>query len=205
MLELLAADGLLAVIRAPDAGTARATARALAAGGLRFLELTLTTPDVLSIIEPLRDELPASVTIGVGSVRTEAEALSAHAAGAAFLVSPHADRRLVEAMVATGLPSLPGALTPTEIAGALNAGAKAIKLFPASTVGPDHVRALRGPFPELAIVPTGGIALDTVDTWFKAGALAIGAGSELTKLDGQPGSSLELQAQRWRATVDRAR
>jgi 2-dehydro-3-deoxyphosphogluconate aldolase / (4S)-4-hydroxy-2-oxoglutarate aldolase len=204
MLDQLEADGLLAVIRAPDAGAARETARALAAGGLRFLELTLTTPDVLSIVEPLRNELPASTTIGIGTVRTAAQAREAHAAGAEFLVSPHAAPALVEAMVATGLPTLPGALTPTEIAGALDAGAQAVKLFPAATVGPGHVRALRGPFPGLAIVPTGGIALGDVDAWFAAGVSAIGAGSELTKCDGRRGA-LEEQAEQWRAAVDRAR
>jgi 2-dehydro-3-deoxyphosphogluconate aldolase/(4S)-4-hydroxy-2-oxoglutarate aldolase len=204
MLDQLEADGLLAVIRAPDADAARDTARALAAGGLHFLELTLTTPDVLSIVEPLRNELPASTTIGIGTVRTAAQAREAHAAGAEFLVSPHAAPALVEAMVATGLPTLPGALTPTEIAGALDAGAQAVKLFPAATVGPGHVRALRGPFPGLAIVPTGGIALGDVDAWFAAGVSAIGAGSELTKCDGRRGA-LEEQAEQWRAAVDRAR
>jgi 2-dehydro-3-deoxyphosphogluconate aldolase / (4S)-4-hydroxy-2-oxoglutarate aldolase len=204
MLDQLEADGLLAVIRAPDANAARETARALAAGGLRILELTLTTPGVLSIIEPLRDELASSTTIGIGTVRTAVQAREAHAAGAEFLVSPHAAPALVEAMVATGLPTLPGVLTPTEIAGALDAGAQAVKLFPAATVGPGHVRALRGPFPGLAIVPTGGIALGDVDAWFAAGVSAIGAGSELTKSDGRRGA-LEQQAEQWRAAVDRAR
>jgi 2-dehydro-3-deoxyphosphogluconate aldolase / (4S)-4-hydroxy-2-oxoglutarate aldolase len=206
MLEQLSADGLLAVIRTPDAEAARRTAHALVAGGLRFIELTLTTPEVLSIVEPLRDELPAPVMVGMGSVRTVAEAREAHAAGAEFLVSPHADPRVVEAMLATELPALPGALTPTEVAAVLSAGAQAIKLFPASTVGPGYVRSLRGPFPELMVIPTGGIGLDDLEAWFQAGVVAIGAGSELTKVSHHAaGDQLEVQAARWRAAVDRAR
>jgi 2-dehydro-3-deoxyphosphogluconate aldolase/(4S)-4-hydroxy-2-oxoglutarate aldolase len=206
MLEQLSADGLLAVVRAPDADAARRSARALVAGGLRFIELTLTTPDVLSIIEPLRDELSPSVTIGIGTIRTAADARDAHAAGAEFLVSPHADPLVVDAMLATDLPVLPGALTPTEVAAALNAGAQAIKLFPASTVGPGHVRSLLGPFPGLMVVPTGGIGLDDLEAWFAAGVVAVGAGSELTKIshDASRGQ-LELRAAQWRAAVDRAR
>jgi 2-dehydro-3-deoxyphosphogluconate aldolase/(4S)-4-hydroxy-2-oxoglutarate aldolase len=205
MLEQLSADGLLAVVRAPDAEVARRTARALVAGGVRFIELTLTTPDVLALVEPLRHELPSSVTIGVGSVRTAVQARDAHAAGAAFLVSPHGDPRLVDAMLSTGLPSLPGVLTPTEVAAALNAGAQAVKLFPAATVGPAHVRALRGPFPGLAIIPTGGIGLSDIDAWFEAGVAAIGAGGELTTISDGAQGALELQARRWRAAVDSAR
>jgi 2-dehydro-3-deoxyphosphogluconate aldolase/(4S)-4-hydroxy-2-oxoglutarate aldolase len=201
VLNELRADGLLAVVRASDAAGARATARALVAGGLRFIELTLTTPGVLAVVDELRSELPADVTVGIGSVRSNGDARDARAAGAQFLVSPHADPSLVDAMVATELLALPGALTPTEVAGALAAGAPAIKLFPASTVGPGHLKALRGPFPELLVVPTGGIAPDDVQGWFEAGALAIGAGSALT--GGATG--LHDQAQAWRSAIDEAR
>jgi 2-dehydro-3-deoxyphosphogluconate aldolase/(4S)-4-hydroxy-2-oxoglutarate aldolase len=203
MLTALRADGLLAVVRAPDAAGAEATAHALVAGGLRVIELTLTTPGVLASVERLRSTVPAGVLVGIGSVRSAADAQEACAAGAEFLVSPHADPALVAAMLATGLPTLPGALTPTEVAGALDAGAEAVKLFPASTVGPRHLRALRGPFPELAVVPTGGIALADAAAWFGAGAVAIGAGSELTGVDDpRDVAALERQARRWRAAVD---
>jgi 2-dehydro-3-deoxyphosphogluconate aldolase/(4S)-4-hydroxy-2-oxoglutarate aldolase len=206
VLNELRADGLLAVVRAPEAAHARTAAQALVAGGLRFIELTLTTPDVLAVVEDLRSELPGDATVGIGSVRSARDAREAHAAGAQFLVSPHADPALVEAMLATELPALPGALTPTEVAGALAAGASAIKVFPASSVGPGHVNALRGPFPELLVVPTGGIALPEVGAWFDAGVLAIGAGSELTKTPPGTGSAgLERQARAWRSAVDEAR
>jgi 2-dehydro-3-deoxyphosphogluconate aldolase / (4S)-4-hydroxy-2-oxoglutarate aldolase len=203
MLSALRADGLVAVVRAPDAAGAEATAHALVAGGLRVIELTLTTPGVLGSVERLRSELPAGVLVGIGSVRCSAEAQDACAAGAEFLVSPHADPALVAAMLATGLPALPGALTPTEVAGALGAGAQAVKLFPASTVGPRHLRALRGPFPDLVVVPTGGIALADAEAWFRAGAVAIGAGSELTGVhDPRDLGALERQGRTWRAAID---
>ena len=203
MLTALRADGLLAVVRAADGARAEAMAHALVGGGLRVIELTLTTPGVLGSVERLRSALPAGVLVGVGSVRTPADARQACAAGAEFLVSPHADPALVAAMLATGLPALPGVLTPTEVAGALDAGAQAVKLFPASTVGPRHLRALRGPFPGLVVVPTGGIALADADSWFRAGAAAIGAGSELTGVgDDLDVAALERQARAWRARID---
>jgi 2-dehydro-3-deoxyphosphogluconate aldolase/(4S)-4-hydroxy-2-oxoglutarate aldolase len=206
VLNELRSDGLLAVVRAADAAGARTVARSLVAGGLRFIELTLTTPGVLGIVEALRSELPGDATVGLGSIRSADDARDARAAGAQFLVSPHADPVLVEAMLATELPALPGALTPTEVAGALAAGAQAIKIFPASTVGPGHVKALRGPFPELLAVPTGGISLADVGAWFDVGVVAIGAGSELTRLPPASGAAgLERQARAWRSAVDLAR
>jgi 2-dehydro-3-deoxyphosphogluconate aldolase/(4S)-4-hydroxy-2-oxoglutarate aldolase len=127
----------------------------------------------------VRDGLAADVVVGAGTIRDRDQLDAAVAAGADFLVTPHLDPRLLEAMLATGVPVLPGVMTPSEVAAALDAGAQAVKLFPASTVGPRHLRALRGPFPDLPVVPTGGIGAADVRSWLDAGALAIGAGSEL--------------------------
>jgi 2-dehydro-3-deoxyphosphogluconate aldolase/(4S)-4-hydroxy-2-oxoglutarate aldolase len=172
-------DGLIAVVRGGGARAALRTGVALAAGGVRSVELTFTTPEVLSVVAKLRDEVPAGTAVGVGTVRTAEQARAAAAAGAEFLVSPGGDARLVEAMLATGLPCLPGAMTPSEVASLLAIGVTQVKLFPASTVGPAHLRALRGPFPELAAVPSGGIGLGEVVEWFEAGAVAVAAGGEM--------------------------
>jgi 2-dehydro-3-deoxyphosphogluconate aldolase/(4S)-4-hydroxy-2-oxoglutarate aldolase len=178
-LARLRAAAVVAVLRADTADQAVDAARALAEGGVRAIELTFTTPGVAGALRRVRDELPAGVVVGAGTIRDRDQLDAAVAAGAEFLVTPHLDPALLEAMLATGLAVLPGVLTPSEVAGALGAGATAVKLFPASTVGPKHLKALLGPFPGLAIVPTGGIAAGDVRTWLDAGAIAVGAGSEL--------------------------
>jgi 2-dehydro-3-deoxyphosphogluconate aldolase/(4S)-4-hydroxy-2-oxoglutarate aldolase len=202
MLSVLAEERLLAVVRAEDADSARRAAEALIAGGIKIVELTLTTPGVLPVVGRLRESTGDDVVVGVGTVRDPQDALAAAEAGAQFLVSPHAAPPLVDAMLATGVPALPGALTPTEVAGALAAGASVVKLFPAATVGPAHLRALRGPFPELTVVPTGGVDLDRAPAWLSAGAVAIGAGSELLGRGPIDPDALEQRVAEWRAAID---
>jgi 2-dehydro-3-deoxyphosphogluconate aldolase/(4S)-4-hydroxy-2-oxoglutarate aldolase len=153
---------------------------ALAAGGVGVLEVTLDSDGALAAIERLR---VAPLLVGAGTVRSLAEAEAAVAAGAAFLVSPHTDPAIVDWAAQRGVPAMPGAFTPTEVAGAWDAGAAAVKLFPASVGGPALVRELRGPFADVPFVPSGGVTADNAPAFLAAGALAVGLGSWLTGPD----------------------
>ena len=170
---------VVAVLRADTAAAAVDAAVALAEGGVRAVELTFTTPGAASALSAARDRLPPHVVLGAGTIRTRADLEAALDAGAEFLVTPHLDPVLLGAMLASGRLTLPGVYTPSEVAAALAAGAQVVKLFPAATAGPAHLKALRGPFPELQVIPTGGIGPRDVPTWLGAGAVAVGAGGEL--------------------------
>lgn len=177
-LERLAAERLAAVLRVDHAEQVAPTVEALVAGGIAVIELTFTTPGVEAELRRAKEAHP-DMLLGAGTIRTAGEARSAAGAGADFLVTPHLRPDLLEACLATGRLVLPGVLTPSEVAAALDGGASAVKLFPASTVGTAHLRSLFGPFPGLRVVPTGGIGLDDVGDWLDAGATAVGVGGEL--------------------------
>ena len=169
---------LVAVLRVRSAERVEPAVDALVAGGIAAVELTFTTPGVAAELEAARRRHP-DLLLGAGTVRRAEEARAAAEAGAEFLVMPHLDTDLLAACLATGLASLPGVFTPSELAAALVAGAEVVKLFPAGPAGPAHMRALLGPFPGVPIVPTGGIGRDDVAIWLRAGALAVGVGGEL--------------------------
>jgi Entner-Doudoroff aldolase len=151
----------------------------LAEAGLGVLEVTLDHPGALDALGAMAQALGDDVVLGAGTVRDPALPAQAAAAGARFCVSPELDVAVVEATLAAGLEPVPGTLSPTEIATALRAGARMVKLFPAGALGPGYLRALLGPFADLAVVPTGGIRHDEVAPWLDAGALAVGLGSDL--------------------------
>jgi 2-dehydro-3-deoxyphosphogluconate aldolase / (4S)-4-hydroxy-2-oxoglutarate aldolase len=174
-VEALADARVIAVVRAADAETAVRTADALVEGGIRAIELTFTTPAVGDALAELAQRHPG-VLLGAGTVTEEAQIDAATEAGASFLVSPGSPPELVQSMAATGRTVIAGCLTPTEIMGALAAGAHAVKLFPASAFGPGYLAALRGPFPQLKVIPTGGIRPADVDRWIEGGAIAVGIG-----------------------------
>jgi 2-dehydro-3-deoxyphosphogluconate aldolase/(4S)-4-hydroxy-2-oxoglutarate aldolase len=169
---------VVAVLRVSSGELVEPAVDALVAGGIGAVELTFTTPGVAAELEAARGRHP-QLLLGAGTIRRAEEASVAAEAGAEFLVMPHMDRRLLAACLTTGLPSMPGVFTASELASALDAGTAVVKLFPAGTVGPAHMRALLGPFPGVPIVPTGGIGLDDVSTWLRAGALAVGVGGAL--------------------------
>lgn len=171
--------GLIAVIRAARPDEAVRVAGALLAGGIPAVELTFSTPGATEALAEVRRRYGEEVLIGAGTIREPAQVEAAVRAGAAFLVTAHLRLDLLAAMLQTGLPVAPGVFTPSEVAQALDAGAQAVKLFPASTGGPRHLRALLGPFRGLRVIPTGGIGIDDLGGWFAAGALAVGIGSEL--------------------------
>lgn len=158
-----------------------AVARALRDAGIHAFEVTLNRPEALDQIADLTAAFdPDELLVGAGTILDAGAGAQAVAAGARFLVSPHTDTRLVEWAASRGLPAFPGAFTPTEIHAAWRAGAAAVKLFPASAVGPTFVREFRGPFGDIPLVPTGGITLETAAAYIRAGALAVGVGGWLT-------------------------
>jgi 2-dehydro-3-deoxyphosphogluconate aldolase / (4S)-4-hydroxy-2-oxoglutarate aldolase len=177
-LSRLGQARLVAVLRVPAPELVEPAVEALVAGGIEAVELTFTTPGVAAELAAARRRHP-DILLGAGTIRRPDEARAAADAGADFLVMPHLDRELLRACLATGLPSLPGVFTASELGAALGAGAEVVKLFPAGTGGPGHMRALFGPFPGVPVVPTGGIGLDDVGAWLAAGALAVGVGGEL--------------------------
>jgi 2-dehydro-3-deoxyphosphogluconate aldolase/(4S)-4-hydroxy-2-oxoglutarate aldolase len=179
VLQRLREARVAAVIRADDAESAVAIAEAVVEGGLTAVELTYTTPEAGDAIARARSRLGRDVLVGAGTLTTPAQVAEAAAAGADFLVTPHLDHALLEAMLASGVLALPGVLTPSEVASALAHGAAAVKLFPAASGGTPHLRALFGPFPGIKVVPTGGIALADVGGWLEAGAWAVGVGGGL--------------------------
>jgi 2-dehydro-3-deoxyphosphogluconate aldolase/(4S)-4-hydroxy-2-oxoglutarate aldolase len=146
---------------------------------VRSIELTLSTDGVFDEIENLRSTFGASAEIGVGTVTTVEQAVTAIEAGAAYLVTPVTNAAIIEASVSRGVPIYPGGLTPTELHAGWTAGGTAVKVFPASVVGEGYVSMLRGPFPDIQIIPSGGVGTDDAVRWVKAGALAVSVGGPL--------------------------
>jgi 2-dehydro-3-deoxyphosphogluconate aldolase/(4S)-4-hydroxy-2-oxoglutarate aldolase len=204
-LDRLRSAKVVAVLRSATADDAVRIAEALVDAGVRAIEITYSTPDVAAALRRVCEGVGPDILVGAGTLTDAAHAREAAAAGAQFLVSPHLDLRLLEAMLETGLTALPGILTPTEAIAARAHGAPAVKLFPASSVGPAHLRALRAPFPDLKVVPTGGIGAATAAEWLAAGAWAVGVGGELAPavLDGADArAALTARAQALLATVE---
>jgi 2-dehydro-3-deoxyphosphogluconate aldolase / (4S)-4-hydroxy-2-oxoglutarate aldolase len=180
--------GVVAIGRHVPVAAAPAIAEALAAGGVRAFELTLNDPETAalrSIEAAARGAAELGLEIGAGTVLTIAAAERALDAGATFLVMPHLDPGLVAWAAARGVPTLPGCATPTEVLAAWRAGAAAVKVFPASSLGAAFVRECRGPFPDIPLLPTGGVTLETAPAFIAAGAIGVGMGGWLLG-DGQP-------------------
>lgn len=167
------------MLRAGRASDYASVAATLAQAGIRSIEVTLSTPGTLDHLEKLRNSVPDETEIGVGTVTTLVQAIAAIEAGADFLVTPVTDTAIIEASVAAGIPIYPGGLTPTELHAGWSAGATAVKVFPATVVGPDYVSQLRGPFPNIEIIPSGGVGINEITLWMKAGALAVSLGGPL--------------------------
>jgi len=178
-LAALRAATVVAVLRAPSAAAGIRATDALVAGGVTGIEITYSTPDAAAVLREVRRRHGPGVYLGAGTVLTAAQADEAVDAGAEFLVSPGTAPALTRAMLSTGLTVLSGALTPSEVIAAVSLGVHVVKLFPASLGGPAFLRALRGPFPHVSFVPTGGVTADNLGEWLAAGAVAVGAGGEL--------------------------
>lgn len=179
VLDRIESLGLLAVLRGPSPELTVRMVEALAAGGVYGIEITYSTPNAEAVVAELEEKFGDRILLGMGTLIRPEQAASAKAAGAQFLVSPVCDPELVRAMVATGLPVMAGALTPTEVLQAHQLGSDVVKIFPGSMTGPSYIKALKGPFPYIRMMPTGGVNAGNIADWFAAGVVAVGAGSEL--------------------------
>lgn len=183
ILEKVKELGLLAVIRGPSAELTVQMVEALIKGGVLGIEVTYSTPNAEEVVKILSDKYGDKIVLGMGTLTKTDQAESAKKAGANFLVSPICEPTLVKSMVASGLLTMAGALTPTEVFQAYSLGTDVVKIFPGSLGGPAYVKALKGPFPYIPMMPTGGVSAANVADWFKAGVVAVGAGSELCPPD----------------------
>lgn len=203
MTDALLASGVIAVVRLPDTTNLRGATAALAAGGVGGLEITLTTPGALEAISDLAsDEEVKGCMIGAGTVLDVKAARDVIARGARFVVSPTFDRFVVRYCNDHHVPCLPGALTPTELLAASRAGAAAVKLFPASAVGPRYLREVLAPLPFLRVVPSGGVSLENAGEWIRAGAAAVSVGSALVSPELMREAAWAELTRRARALVD---
>ncbi|MGW0432486.1 bifunctional 4-hydroxy-2-oxoglutarate aldolase/2-dehydro-3-deoxy-phosphogluconate aldolase [Micromonospora sp. NPDC003197] len=183
---------LLAVIRGTDTAATVATGLALLAEGVRIVEVALTTPGAPLAIETLRGQAPAGALVGAGTVLTTADVADVAAAGAQFIVTPALAESIPEA-VGRGLPVSAGALTPTEAYRAIELGASAVKLFPASVGGPAYLKAVREPFPNIPFVAVGGVGLAEMSAYLNVGAIAVGVGGPLVGDAASGGSLADLR------------
>jgi 2-dehydro-3-deoxyphosphogluconate aldolase/(4S)-4-hydroxy-2-oxoglutarate aldolase len=171
--------GVVAIIRMQDPAAVRSVVDALAEGGVRAVEVTMTVPRPIELIGEIAPTLPKGFLFGAGTVLDGDTVKRAVAAGARFIVSPVFRRDVIEAAHQEGVPVMPGCFTATEILNAWDAGADIVKVFPATSVGPSYVKDIRGPLPQVKLMPTGGVSIDNVGEWLKAGAVAVGVGSAL--------------------------
>lgn len=178
--EEIVRAGALAVLRFRRGDPAREVVSALTAGGVVGVEVTMTSPGAIDLIASLRRDPPGSgVLLGVGSVRDAATVRAAVDAGACYVVSPAIIPEVIDAARGAGVAALPGAYTPSEMAHAVERGADLVKVFPADTLGPGFIRAVRAAMPDLRLVPTGGVTPENAGEWLSAGAVAVGLGSAL--------------------------
>ena len=171
--------GVVAVIRIQEPDRLRAVIDALADGGVRALEVTMTVPGAIELIEELSSTLPNDILLGAGTVLESATAGRVIEAGASFVVSPVLRPAIIDVCHRQGVPALPGCFSPTEILTAWESGADIVKVFPATALGPGFFTDVRGPLPHVKLMPTGGVTLDNAGEWIRAGAVAVGVGTAL--------------------------
>lgn len=170
---------VVAILRGDFGGREQEMVAAMIEGGLTAVEVTLNSPDALKKIAQLATRFSEHCAIGAGTVLTPSEVQQVADAGGRFIVSPNCDPRVIQASKTHNLVSLPGAFTPTEIVSAIEAGADAVKLFPATSLGPGYVKAVRAPLNDVRLIPTGGVTPEMAREYLAVGAWAVGVGSEL--------------------------
>ena len=180
ILKDLTESGVVAVIRADNEEQAINISKACLAGGIKGIELTFTVPGAADVIKTLADKFGNEMLIGAGTVLDSETARIAILAGANYIISPGFDAETAKLCNRYQVPYMPGCMTITEMITAMESGADIVKLFPGSAFGPDYVKAVKGPLPHANIMPTGGVNLNNIDQWIKAGCIAVGAGSDLT-------------------------
>ncbi|MCU1403416.1 MAG: 2-dehydro-3-deoxyphosphogluconate aldolase [Microbacteriaceae bacterium] len=200
---VLRANPIIAVLRAADARDYDSVVDTLGANGIRSIELTLSTPGTFEHLPAMIERVGTDVEIGIGTIVTADQARRAIDAGARYLVTPIINLEVIALAVQNAIPVFPGGLTPTELFSGWAAGATAVKIFPAETVGPQYGGHLRGPFPDIEFIPSGGVGLEDIPTWLKAGAVAVSLGGPLVG-DALRGGSLDALAERSRRAVEAA-
>jgi 2-dehydro-3-deoxyphosphogluconate aldolase / (4S)-4-hydroxy-2-oxoglutarate aldolase len=190
--------GLVAIVRAPSADEALATVEAIHAAGVSVIEVTMTVPGAIGVLEKLAAKLGSKVLLGAGTVLDPETARACILAGAEFLVSPNLNVKVIEVTRRYSKVSIPAGLTPTEVVTAWEAGADFVKIFPCSAMGgADYIKALKAPLPQVEMIPTGGVSLENCGTFFKAGAAAVAVGGELV-------DKKAVQEKRWDAVTKTA-
>jgi 2-dehydro-3-deoxyphosphogluconate aldolase/(4S)-4-hydroxy-2-oxoglutarate aldolase len=177
--EAIERAGVVAVIRLPDAAKLRTVIDALAAGGIRVFEITMTVPRAIELIAETTASLADDLVVGAGTVLDASTAARAIAAGARFVVGPVFRRDVIAECHRHECPAIPGCFSPTEILDAWDAGADIVKVFPATSLGPGFFKDVRAPLPHVKLMPTGGVSVENAGTWIRAGAVAVGVGSAL--------------------------
>jgi 2-dehydro-3-deoxyphosphogluconate aldolase/(4S)-4-hydroxy-2-oxoglutarate aldolase len=173
--------GVVAIIRTQDAARVSAVVEALARGGVRAIEITMTVPGAVDAIRSAAATLPDDIVIGAGTVLDAATAEKVIDAGAQFVVAPTFSPETIRACHARDVPVMPGCFTPSEMLTAWQLGADVIKVFPATTLGPGYLKDVRAPLPQLKLMPTGGVTPGNAGDWIRAGAVALGIGSALVE------------------------
>ena len=183
VLERIKAVGIVPVVRAPTVDDALRVCEAIRAGGIDVIELTMTVPEPVRLLEDLAKRWGDEVVLGAGTVLDSETARACILAGAAFVVSPALDEPTITCCRTYGIPVLPGALTPTEIVRASRAGADMVKVFPCGSMGgASYIKSLKAPLPHIDLIPTGGVSLTNLADYIRAGVSAVGAGAELVDI-----------------------
>jgi len=194
--------GVVAVIRLRDGKRLRGVVDALIEGGVKAMEVTMTVPGAVGLIEDVARDLPAGFIMGAGTVLDPETARQVILAGAQFLVSPILSLPTIEMAHRYDVAIMPGCLTPTEILTGWQAGADAIKVFPATTFGPGYIKDVKAPLPQVKLLPTGGVTLTNAGEWIRAGACAVGVGSALLDTKAIDEGRFEVIAENARTLVD---
>jgi len=179
VLEAVERAGIVAVIRIKEPERLKAVVDAIAEGGIRVLEVTMTVPNAVKLIADLAPRMPAGFLLGAGTVVDAATAKQVIDAGARFIVSPVFRQEVIDACHARDVSAMPGCFSPTEILNAWDGGADVVKVFPATALGPGYIKDVRAPLPQVKLMPTGGVTLDNAGDWIRAGAVAVGVGTSL--------------------------
>lgn len=192
-VEKITEEKVLAIVRLEDLSEAKRISEALLEGGVSVVEFTLTNPDALRVMEKVRTDVDG-LLIGAGTVLDEQAAYAAIMAGARFLVTPTVAPNVVEQGLRYGVPVICGGMTPTELLRAHTLGCEMVKVFPAGGLGPGYLKDLKGPLPQLKLVPTGGIQVSNMAEYLEAGAVAVGVGSALVSAGKSPEEIAETAA-----------
>ena len=205
-LALIREVGLVPIVRAPSPEDAFRAAEAIISGGIGIAEITMTVPNAIRVMERVAERYGDKVLLGAGTILDPESCRAALLAGAEFIVTPSLDVRVIEMARRYSKPCFPGALTPTEVVTAWQAGADMVKIFPAGPVGgPKYINALKGPFPQIDFIPTGGVNLETTPEFIKAGAAAVAVGGELVDLKALREGKLEVITSNARQFLDAVR